>query len=59
MLAVLIIGLQAEESLHSDSGTSVRDVGDMWRMIWEKDSTCIVMLCQILEDGQVCHHSDT
>ena len=25
----------------------------MWRMIWEKDSTCIVMLCQTLEDGQV------
>ena len=30
MLADLIIGLQAEESLHSDSGTSVRD---SWRRL--------------------------
>ena len=30
MLADLIIGLQAEESLHSDSGTSV---GDSWRHV--------------------------
>ena len=30
MLAVLIIGLQAEESLHSNSRTSVRD---SWRYV--------------------------
>ena len=28
-------------------------VGGMWRMIWENDCSCILMLCQTTENGQV------
>ena len=31
------------------SGTVV----DMWRMIWENNCSCVVMLCQTMEMGQV------
>ena len=31
------------------SGTVV----DMWRMIWENNCSCVVMLCQTIEMGQV------
>ena len=27
---------------------------DFWRMMWEYQCGCIVMLCQLEEDGQVC-----
>ena len=27
---------------------------DFWRMMWEYRCGCIVMLCQLEEDGQVC-----
>ena len=29
-------------------------VEDFWRMMWEYQCGCIVMLCQLEEDGQVC-----
>ena len=29
-------------------------VEDFWRMMWEYRCGCIVMLCQLEEDGQVC-----
>lgn len=25
-------------------------VADVWRMVWEKQSSCIVLLCQLEED---------
>ena len=59
MLAVLIIGLQAEESLHSDSGTSVRD---SWRHVEDDLGERQHLHCHALSDSRGwtgCHHSDT
>ena len=28
-------------------------VNDFWRMVWEEESKCIVMLCDLTEDEEV------
>ena len=31
-------------------------MNDFWRLVWEKNSACIVMLTQLIENGIVSHH---
>ena len=40
-----------EES--STQGPLPQTVNDFWRMVWEQEVKCIVMLCDIEEKGQV------
>ena len=28
-------------------------MNDFWRMVWERESKCIVMLCDLIEDEEV------
>ena len=35
--------------------------GDFWKMVWEYESKCIVMLCALEENGEVSinHHNNS
>ena len=46
-------GLPCLERLHSHPRASKGDVGDFWRMVLERGSRCIVMLCRLMEGERV------
>ena len=49
-----IQGYKQRDAYIAAQGPLENTVEDFWRMMWEYQCGCIVMLCQLEEDGQVC-----
>ena len=47
-------GYQQRDAYIVTQGPLENTVEDFWRMMWEYQCGCIVMLCQLVEDCQVC-----
>ena len=47
-------GYKQKNAYIATQGPLKETVEDFWRMMWEYRCGCIVMLCQLEEDGQVC-----
>ena len=46
-------GYKQKRAYIATQGPLSETVVDMWRMIWENDCCCIIMLCMTVENGQV------
>ena len=46
-------GYKQRRAYIATQGPLSETVVDMWRMIWENDCCCIIMLCRTVENGQV------
>ena len=46
-------GYKMKDAFIATQGPLQNTVVDFWRMIWENKCGCIVMLCELEEDGQV------
>ena len=46
-------GYKQRRAYIATQGPLSETVVDMWRMIWENDCCCIIMLCMTVENGQV------
>ena len=51
-------GYQQSDAYIVTQGPLEGTVGDFWRMMWDYKCACIVMLCQLTEEGQVIHVSE-
>jgi protein tyrosine phosphatase len=49
-------GYKLRRAYIATQGPLSETVNDMWRMIWENDCKCIVMLCQTMEQGLESSH---
>ena len=47
-------GYKQRDAYIVTQGPLENTVEDFWRMMWEYQCGCIVMLCQLVEDCQVC-----
>lgn len=45
-------GYKEKEAYLATQAPLENTVADVWRMVWEKQSSCIVLLCQLEEDGR-------
>ncbi|CAI8002626.1 Receptor-type tyrosine-protein phosphatase F [Geodia barretti] len=54
--ASFIDGYKQRKAYIATQGPMEGTVADLWRMIWEHNCSCIVMLCQTQEKGQVSSH---
>ncbi|CAI8006035.1 Phosphatidylinositol phosphatase PTPRQ, partial [Geodia barretti] len=54
--ASFIDGYRLRRAYIATQGPLSETVNDMWRMIWENDCKCIVMLCQTMEQGLESSH---
>ena len=52
-LSVHTQGYRQRGAYIATQGPLESTVSDFWRMIWEHGSCCIVMLCDLQEDGKV------
>ena len=48
-------GYKKKGAYIATQGPLQNTVEDFWRMMWEYQCGCIVMLCQLEEDGQVMY----
>ena len=46
-------GYKQKDAYIATQGPLKNTVEDLWKMMWEYQCGCIVMLCQLMEDGQV------
>ena len=46
-------GYRASNALIATQGPLKETMGDFWRMILDRESRCIVMLCRLMEGGKV------
>ena len=46
-------GYRQRSAYIATQGPLPSTVNDFWRMVWEHQSKCIVMLCNLQEDGVV------
>ena len=46
-------GYRKRSAYIATQGPLPSTVNDFWRMVWEYESKCIVMLCNLQEDGVV------
>ena len=53
LLVSLLQGYKQRKAYIATQGPMEGTVADLWRMIWEHNCSCIVMLCQTQEKGQV------
>ena len=53
-LFLCVQGYKQRRAYIATHGPLSETVVDMWRMIWENDCCCIIMLCRTVENGQVC-----
>jgi len=51
--ANFINGYRQRSAYIATQGPLPSTVNDFWRMVWEHQSKCIVMLCNLQEDGVV------
>ena len=52
-LSPTLQGYKQRRAYIATQGPLSETVVDMWRMIWENDCCCIIMLCRTVENGQV------
>ena len=52
-------GYKQRDAYIVTQGPLENTVEDFWRMMWEYQCGCIVMLCQLVEDCQVCIYTNT
>ena len=50
---VAMQGYRKRGAYISTQGPMEETVSDFWRMVWEYQSKCIVMLCKLEENGEV------
>ena len=50
---VVIQGYKKRNAYIAAQAPLPNTVNDFWRMIWEFKSKCIVMLCDLIEEGMV------
>ena len=54
LIALLNLKGYRQKNLYiATQGPLKSTVGDFWRMIWEKESKCIVLLTKLIEDDEV------
>ena len=46
-------GYKQKDAYIATQGPLKNTVEDLWKMMWEYQCGCIMMLCQLMEDGQV------
>ena len=52
-MCTILKGYKQRDAYIVTQGPLENTVEDFWRMMWEYQCGCIVMLCQLEEDGQV------
>ena len=52
-LSLSVQGYKQRRAYIATQGPLSETVVDMWRMIWENDCCCIIMLCRTVENDQV------
>ena len=48
-----IQGYRQKKAYIATQGPLLHTVNDFWRMVWEREVKCIVMLCRTEEKGEV------
>ena len=48
-------GYREKSAFIATQGPLPATMNDFWRLVWEKNSACIVMLTQLVENGIVSH----
>ena len=56
-LSLCVQGYKQRKAYIATQGPLSETVVDMWRMIWESDCCCIIMLCMTVENSQVGHNT--
>lgn len=54
-MVIIVLNYLTNFSLICLTGPLSETTNDFWRMIWEQNTTCIVMLTNLIELGKVCH----